>query len=220
MGVVALFVVVSQRPEFNRGWTSVLAKWGGARVVSILPTGQQAWFEKSAALVVVDARLLDASRPALIQELRAQCGAARLLFGDTALAPLEELAALAAGAVACCDATLPREDLERIVGIVLQGGVWVSQATIPLLVAKLQAFSARPETPIASSAPPPDRLEGLTQRQREVAEMVAQGASNKQIARSLDISDSTVKAHLTAIFEKLGTSDRLQLALYVTDRKA
>lgn len=211
-----MFVVVSQRPEFNRGWTSVLAKWGGARQTDSLPTWQLSLREKPASLVVVDSRLLDGARPVLIQELRAQCGAARLLLGDTALAPLEELAALAAGAVACCDAALPREDLERIVGIVLQGGVWVSQATIPLLVSKLQAFSARPEP---SAAPQPDRLEGLTQRQREVAEMVGQGASNKHIARALDISDSTVKAHLTAIFEKLGTSDRLQLALYVTDRK-
>ncbi len=49
--------------------------------------------------------------------------------------------------------------------------------------------------------------------------MVAQGASNKHIARAMNISDRTVKAHLTAIFEKLGISDRLQLALYVTDRK-
>jgi two-component system, NarL family, nitrate/nitrite response regulator NarL len=211
-----LFVVVSQRPEFNRGWTRVLAKWGDARPTTSLPNGQLALREKPASLVVVDSGLLDVTRPALIQELRTQCGAARLLLGDTSLAPLEELAALAAGAVACCDAALPREDLERIVGIVLHGGVWVSQATIPLLVSKLQAFSARPEPP---AAPTTDRLEGLTQRQRAVAEMVGQGANNKQIARALDITDRTVKAHLTTIFEKLEISDRLQLALYITNRK-
>lgn len=216
-----MFVVVSQRPEFNREWTSVLAKWGGARQADSLPARQLALCEKPASLVVVNAKLLGAVRPVLIQELRAQCGAARLLLGDTALAPLEELAALAAGAVACCDATLQREDLERIVGIVLQGGVWVSKATIPLLVAKLQAFSGQSGQEAAPSPQerPPNRLEGLTQRQREVAEMVGKGANNKQIARALDITDRTVKAHLTTIFEKLGTSDRLQLALYVTERK-
>jgi len=208
--------VVSQRPDFNRGWMSVLAKWGSPRQANSLTAWQLAHGKSPASLVVVDARLLDAARTVPIQELRSQCGAARLLLGDTALAPLDELAALAAGAVACCGAGLPREDLERIVGIVLQGGVWVSQATIPLLVAKLQAFSPRPETP---ATPSPERLGGLTQRQREVAEMVGQGASNKLIARALDISDRTVKAHLTAIFEKLGLADRLQLALYVTDRK-
>lgn len=195
---------------------SVLLKWGGVRHADSLPAGQLALREKAPSLVLIDAKLQGTIPATLIQELRRQCGEARLLLGDTAFAPLEELTALAAGAVACCDATLQCEDFERIVGIVLQGGVWVSQATIPLLVSKLQAFSARPEPP---EAPSSDRLEGLTQRQREVAEMVGQGASNKHIARALDISDSTVKAHLTAIFEKLGTSDRLQLALYVTDRR-
>lgn len=213
--------VVSQRPEFFRGWKSVLAKWGEARQADSLPAWQLALREKPATLVVVNARLLDASRPVLIQELKAQCGAARLLLGDTTLEPLEELAALAAGAVACCDTGLHHEDLERIVGIVLHGGVWVSKATIPLLVAKLQAFSgtAGQEAATAAEATRPDHLDGLTQRQRAVAEMVGEGANNKQIARALAITDRTVKAHLTTIFEKLGISDRLQLALYVTNRK-
>lgn len=215
-----MFVVVSQSPEFRRKWTSVLERRGGVRHADTLTAGQTALLEKRPSLMLVDAKLQGTIPTALIQELRLQCGETRLLLGDTAFAPLEELAALAAGAVACCDANLQGEEFERIVGIVLNGGVWVSQGTIPLLVSKLQAFSARPEPDPGPRAPAPDRLEGLTQRQREVAKMVAGGASNKHIARALDISDRTVKAHLTAIFEKLGTSDRLQLALYVTDRKS
>ncbi len=215
-----MFVVVSQSPEFRRKWTSVLERRGSVRHIDSLAAGQSALLDKSPSLVLVDARLQDKIPATLIRELRQQCGEARLMLGDTVFAPLEELAALAGGAVACCDAHLQDEEFERIVGVVLNGGVWVSQATIPLLVSKLQAFSARQEAAVAAPAvPAPDRLEALTQRQREVAEMVAQGASNKHIARAMNISDRTVKAHLTAIFEKLGISDRLQLALYVTDRK-
>jgi len=212
-----VFVVVSQRPAFSQGWTGILNRWGSIRQADSLDAWRSALQAKKPSLVVIDARLLNADPPVPIHDLRQQCGETRLLLGDTAFEPLEELAALAAGAVACCAADLQREDLERIVGIVLQGGVWVSKESIPLLLAKLQAFSGRPGQ---AEAAPPDRLEGLTQRQREVAELVGQGANNKQIARALDITDRTVKAHLTSIFEKLGTSDRLQLALYVTKRKS
>jgi two-component system nitrate/nitrite response regulator NarL len=45
--------------------------------------------------------------------------------------------------------------------------------------------------------------------------MVASGDSNKIIARKLNITDRTVKAHLTTVFQKLNVRDRLQLALYV-----
>lgn len=53
----------------------------------------------------------------------------------------------------------------------------------------------------------------LTLRQRRVLELLASGLSNKQIARNLDISEITVKAHVSAIFRKLGVSNRVQAGL-------
>lgn len=213
-----MFVVVSRRPEFARDWAVVLRRWGGARHADGMPAVQIALGERAPQLMVIDATLTDSLTPALVQEWQRACGNTRLLLGDTTLAPLEELATLAAGAVACCDAALQPEELERIVGVVLHGGVWVSKAAIPLLMSKLQAFSGQAAQAPAAPAPQ-DSLEALTDRQREVAQLVAQGASNKQIARALDISDRTVKAHLTTIFEKLGITDRLQLALFVTGNR-
>ena len=55
---------------------------------------------------------------------------------------------------------------------------------------------------------------GLTERELEVLKLVGQGASNRDIAASLFISEKTAKNHLTHIFEKLGVSDRTQAALY------
>lgn len=49
--------------------------------------------------------------------------------------------------------------------------------------------------------------------------MIVGGASNKQVASALDISERTVKGHLSNVFQKLGVSDRLKLVLYVTDGK-
>ena len=55
----------------------------------------------------------------------------------------------------------------------------------------------------------------LSDREAQVAKFVAQGANNREIAQALQISERTVKAHLSAIFEKLGVRDRLQLSLRV-----
>ncbi len=54
----------------------------------------------------------------------------------------------------------------------------------------------------------------LSQREREIVALVAQGFKNKEIAERMFISDQTVKNHLHNIFDKLGVSDRLELALY------
>jgi two-component system, NarL family, nitrate/nitrite response regulator NarL len=56
-------------------------------------------------------------------------------------------------------------------------------------------------------------LEGLTKREREVALEAAKGNSNKEIARTLSISERTVKAHLIFVFDTLKVRDRLHLAL-------
>lgn len=64
----------------------------------------------------------------------------------------------------------------------------------------------------ASSRPAPGEL--LTGREQEIVTLVAQGFRNKEMAEKLSISEQTVKNHLHAIYDKLGVSDRLELALY------
>jgi two-component system response regulator DegU len=59
---------------------------------------------------------------------------------------------------------------------------------------------------------------GLTERELEVLRLVAQGASNREIAAALFISEKTTKNHLTHIFEKIGVSDRTQAALWAVRR--
>ncbi len=54
----------------------------------------------------------------------------------------------------------------------------------------------------------------LSHREREIVQLVAQGYKNKEMAEKMFISEQTVKNHLHNIFDKLGVSDRLELALY------
>jgi DNA-binding CsgD family transcriptional regulator len=59
-------------------------------------------------------------------------------------------------------------------------------------------------------------MHGLTEREAEIAHLVAQGNNNKQIARMLEITERTVKSHLTEVFRKVGVNDRLSLALRIS----
>lgn len=61
------------------------------------------------------------------------------------------------------------------------------------------------------------RAPELTGREREVLELVAEGLPNKRIAMRLEISEKTVKAHLTRVYERIGVSDRTQAALWARE---
>ena len=72
----------------------------------------------------------------------------------------------------------------------------------------ISVFSATPKSGARSEKPL------LSDREMEVVQLVAQGFQNKEISKKLFISEQTVKNHLHNIFDKLGVSDRLELALY------
>ena len=74
-------------------------------------------------------------------------------------------------------------------------------------------------TPAAAASPSPSPSPSpLSPREEEVLREIAQGASNKEIARRLDIAETTVKIHVQHILRKLGLSSRVQAAVYASDR--
>ena len=74
--------------------------------------------------------------------------------------------------------------------------------------------TTKPPPPPATPAPRDRERSPLSQREREIVALVAQGFKNKEMAEKMFISEQTVKNHLHNIFDKLGVSDRLELALY------
>jgi DNA-binding NarL/FixJ family response regulator len=121
----------------------------------------------------------------------------------------EGMAALDAGCAAYCHAYSDALTLKRVQDVVEAGNVWIGRD----LMTRLLKSTARAGKSIAAEAP--DWAEGLTGREREVANLAANGASNQAIADQCGITERTVKAHLSAVFEKLNVTDRLQLALRV-----
>ena len=115
--------------------------------------------------------------------------------------------ALKAGAAGFCPRDTSTDLLRRAVQLVEAGEIWVCRRVMVRLIEEL---ALRPVTTpgIAGSGQ-------LTARERELVDLVAAGAANKDIARRLSISVSTVKTHLTSIFGKLGLSTRLELAVAI-----
>ena len=93
------------------------------------------------------------------------------------------------------------------------GEIWLDSHTT---AAVIRQFVSAEEVPPPSQTPAPRERERspLSQREREIVALVAQGFKNKEMAEKLFISEQTVKNHLHNIFDKLGVSDRLELALY------
>lgn len=119
----------------------------------------------------------------------------------------ESLHALSLGAMGYAHAYSASDSLKEIKTVISHGGLWLGQELLQRLI----------ETSTKLTGNQPAYVEGLlaqlTHREKEVAVEAAKGLSNKEIARILDITERTVKAHLASIFERLGAKDRLQLAL-------
>src|SRR5262245_20112134 len=126
----------------------------------------------------------------------------------------EGIRALKAGAKGYCKKDIDPQVLRKVVDRIHDGEIWAERKLIPKL---LEEYSSHPEEKPEGIPKPDGRLDLLTPREREIAFLIGAGASNKQIASRLHVGEGTVKAHLTAIFRKLGFSDRLQLGLYLVN---
>jgi two-component system, NarL family, nitrate/nitrite response regulator NarL len=140
-----------------------------------------------------------------VRSMRQLLPAARIVAISSTPSQLEALQALNAGASGYCHAQATPAMLQQVATVVTNGGIWIG----PELMSRVMAATGRFFAP----EPGHPALESLTAREREVALAVGRGSSNREVAELLAISERTVKAHLGAIFEKLGVRDRLQLVL-------
>ena len=124
---------------------------------------------------------------------------------------------LEAGVKGYCSLDIDPGLLKKAVQMVQKGEIWVGRRFISQLLDALVALTEKQRT---KSLPKPDEsLDRLTPREREIVQLLGVGASNKEIGNQLNVTEKTVKAHLTSIFRKLGVSDRLHLALFVNGHR-
>jgi DNA-binding NarL/FixJ family response regulator len=116
------------------------------------------------------------------------------------------------GVRGCCRRETEPELLKSVVIAVQQGELWIRRTLSWHLLNELVTITQE-KNRIKQAVG--ELLANLTRREYEIANLVGNGESNKQIARRLDITERTVKAHLTEVFRKLDVADRLKLALIV-----
>ncbi|MBI2683181.1 MAG: response regulator transcription factor [Acidobacteriales bacterium] len=108
-------------------------------------------------------------------------------------------------------------DLRECLVSVIRGDTWVCGERVSDAVALLKTYGVKAGA--AKSKVTNGKRFGLTTREQEIVLLVTQGCSNKDIAQKLGISQDTVKRHMTHIFDKVGMSSRLELALFAVEHR-
>ncbi|MBX2860302.1 MAG: response regulator transcription factor [Vampirovibrio sp.] len=133
----------------------------------------------------------------------------------------EVFAAMAAGADAYCMKDIKVDRLVQVMEMVLDGAVWldpaIAQIILHALPAQPQQGQAQPiAIPEAGPKQPSPRKRynaDLTDREQQVLKLIVAGKSNKEIAKELDVTAHTAKAHVCNIIQKLAVDDRTQAAV-------
>ncbi|ELX09009.1 nitrate/nitrite response regulator protein NarL [Janthinobacterium sp. HH01] len=159
--------------------------------------------------------LLDLNMPGMsgvetLQLLRQDCPDSAIVM-LTVSEDAEDLSvALKAGASGYLLKNIDTDYLTRAIRRAAAGETVVAEAMTAKLVAQLQNGAA---------APAASELDKLTPREREILDCLARGESNKGIARTLDLAESTVKIHVQNVLKKLKLSSRVQAAVYAVEHR-
>ncbi|OIQ79649.1 transcriptional regulatory protein DegU [mine drainage metagenome] len=195
-------VFVDPAGVMRPGW---LAAFPSARVSRTIPTPENVdvlW------MLLPD----EGDMAALITEARRKVKGKPVIALTDVPEDAQGLQVLGAGAVGYCNGYALAEVLTQVAATVLNGGVWIGPSLMQRLVSGAARRQLGASTPsVLATMPAWQTL--LTEREVEVANELSLGATNKEIANNLLISERTVKAHLGSIFEKLNVRDRLQLIL-------
>jgi len=171
---------------------------------------QQAVTVQAADMLICQQSLLDAQQPGVMAELKAAAPNSRILIVGPEQPVAVQIAALKQGARGYFNEDLPLEKLCVAIHLILQGEVWVERHLISELIDEMNHAPKIDDAHLKAA-------DSLSPKEREVATLVSHGATNKMIARKMNITERTVKAHLTTIFQKMNLPDRLSLAIVFRD---
>lgn len=159
-------------------------------------------------VILLDLDLAGEDGLALLPELREAAKQTRVLILTGVRDVEAHRRAIRMGAMGVVLKSQAAEILIKAIEKVFAGEIWVDRATMGDVLSEM--------TRRQSNAPDPDeqKIKTLTEREHQVIALIAEGLKNKQIAKRLFISETTVTHHLSSIFSKLEVTDRLELVIY------
>lgn len=168
--------------------------------------------EHTQTIVWLDLSTLSAAEKQ--QQLDCVAGAGHTLVAlTTSPQKLEAMSVVRTGAKGYGHLLAIPSQFHQMATVVSNGGYWLGEELLTDVIEQTAIPILRNSDNEASSVTVDDGRNLLTGRECDVANEVARGASNKEIAEKLLVSERTVKAHLSMIFDKLAVRDRVQLAL-------
>ncbi|MFB9776196.1 response regulator [Brevibacterium otitidis] len=203
--------VVDDEPLVRSGLRLILSSAADIEVVAEAATGAEAvagWADWQADVVLMDIRMPGLDGVTATAQITAEPAAPQILVLTAFDTDDYILDALAAGATGFLLKDTPPAELTAAVRSAAAGTRAVSPAVLTSLLELAGRSRART-----------DPLAGLSEREREIAEAVADGLSNAEICQRLFLSLSTVKTYLGRIFDKLGVTSRVQLAILVLESR-
>jgi len=203
-------LLVDDHTLFRRGMAALLGSDAGLAVIG--QAGDAGEAVRLAQQLQPDVILLDNHLPGAtgiqaLGDLRAVAPKTRILMLTVSEDTADLRAALRGGAHGYLLKSMEGDELSAAIRRSRDGQAVISAEMTSKLVDALQGNEGA-----AASADP---LSQLSPREREVIEQIARGASNKEIARTLDIAETTVKIHVQHILRKLGLASRVQAALFL-----
>lgn len=205
-------VIADRSPIFLRGLTGVLGEDGGFDVVASCCGSTECIL--AIRNLSPDIALVDISMPSVSGVLAAatfEGSCTRVVF---LIAP-EEAHRLVTSEVSGAYGVIPKEaPAELLIGCLRQAVAGRRILPLVSLREECQQQQGRP----ASKRNGANTLAALTDRERQIVQLVSEGLSNREIGRRLDISDGTIKAHLHNIYDKLAINNRTALAALAISR--
>lgn len=210
-------LIVDDHPLFRQGLVDVLESDPGLTIVAQAADGEVAIhyaIEHQPDIVLMDVNLPNANGLRVTRRILHELPNTKVIILTGYDDAEQVFHALRIGAAAYCSKDIPPEGLLSTVYSVHNGGYVVhgQVMTYEEVLAWVQQRLGRYNYPVDEEAN--DSYTPLSPREMEILEMVTRGASNKEIALRLNISQQTVKNHMTAILRKLNVDDRTQAAVY------
>ena len=209
-------LVVDDHALFRRGIVTVLANQENISVVGEAVNGLEAIAkveELAPDVILMDLNMPQCSGLEATQALQAKAPHVNILVLTVSDNEADLFAAIKFGATGYILKNTEPEELIQAIYHIAQGGVIIS----PVMAIKLLA-EFRDSGSGAKAEKTADEKDNMSPREDEVLQLVAQGATNKEIADSLFISENTVKTHLRNIMDKLHLANRSQAAAYAVKR--